>query len=189
MREYLDDLAQSHSYLRSASASALQEHSRELLFIVVTAVVLMYFLLGAQFESLIQPLFVLISLPFGMIGAVLLLFAAGGSINSSSSLGVLLLLGIVVNNSILLFAAYRAKIEAGSPPAAAVYRGSLGRLRPILITAATTIIAMTPIAIDPYNSSAQSSLALSVIGGLLCSTLLTLVLTPLATLRYYRSAR
>jgi multidrug efflux pump subunit AcrB len=97
-----------------------------------------------------------------------------------------LLIGIVVNNSILLISSYRRYLDRQAPPAVAVYRGSLERLRPILITTASTVAALAPIAIDPSGASVQSSMARAVIGGLLCSTLFTLSVTPLVCLWLYR---
>jgi HAE1 family hydrophobic/amphiphilic exporter-1 len=180
------ELIQRLPYCSSASASVLARQAKTIGLIFAMALLLMYLLLGAQFESFLQPLCILPAIPFGVAGAVLLLYCTGDSLNGSSALGLLLLIGIVVNNSILLISSYRRYLDRQAPPAVAVYRGSLERLRPILITTASTVAALAPIAIDPSGASVQSSMARAVIGGLLCSTLFTLSVTPLVCLWLYR---
>jgi HAE1 family hydrophobic/amphiphilic exporter-1 len=117
------------------------------------------------------------------------LAAAGHSVNLSSIMGLFVLLGIAVNNSILLLETYRRRLRAGVGPTAAVFRGSAERLRPVLMTMLTTVAALLPVAIDPWQRSAQSSMASAVVGGLLVSTLLTLFVIPVLFLRRMRDLR
>jgi len=170
----------------SLTESVLRQNQQEILVIFSVAIAMMYLLLAAQFESFTQPLFVLLAIPLGLTGVLAALLATNSSLNLSSGLGVLVLLGIVVNNSIVLFAQYRRYVEGGASPVFAVVRGTLERLRPISMTAATTLFALLPVAVDPSNSSPQASMAIAVIGGLLFSTLLTLLVTPIVSLRFYR---
>jgi len=146
------------------------------------ALLLMYLALGAQFESFTVPLILFMSIPFSFTGLFTGLAVSGNSFDLSSSLGVLVLMGIGINNAIILFETYRRELDRGRGPLQAVFRGSLARVRPILMTALTTAAALLPVAIDPYNRSAQSGMAASVIGGLIFSTVLTLIFLPLCYL-------
>jgi HAE1 family hydrophobic/amphiphilic exporter-1 len=175
--------------VQSLQQSAFEKNLPRIVLIFVLAVFLLYLVLGAQFESFTLPLFMMISLPLSFSGIVIALVAFGKSINLSSCLGVLVLLGVVVNNSIILFENFKAKVRAGSSPPGAVYRGSVERLKPILITVLTTVTALIPVAIDPANKSSQSPMAVAILGGLTLSTLLTLFVTPLVFLAYFRRKR
>jgi len=172
--------------VESLAESAFQENLPRILLIFGLALLLLYLVLGAQFESFGLPLILMLSLPLAFSGIVLALLMAGRSINLSSSLGALVLLGIVVNNSIILFENFKGKIKQGFPVVFAIYRGSTERLKAILITALTTVTALLPIAIDPLQKSSQSSMAVAIIGGLALSTFLTLFVTPLIFLLYFR---
>jgi multidrug efflux pump subunit AcrB len=153
------------------------------------ALLLMYLALGAQFESFITPLVLFMSIPLSLTGVFIGLAVSGNSFDLSSSLGVLVLMGIGINNAIILFETYRRERYGGGRPLQAVFRGSLARVRPILMTALTTAAALLPVAVDPYNRSAQSGMAASVIGGLIFSTVLTLVFLPPCYLALTRGTR
>ncbi len=182
----LQEITADTPYLESLAGSALEQSLPRILLTFVLALLLLYLVLGAQFQSFVLPLLLMLALPLSFSGVLLSLFLFGKSINLSSSLGVLVLLGIVVNNSIVLFENYRRKIESGMNAIYTVYRGSSERLKPILITVFTTVTALLPIAIDPFQRSTQSSMAVAVIGGLLVSTALTLFVIPQVFLLYYR---
>ncbi len=182
----LKTMSKKDTSLASRTGSALEQNLPRILLTFLLALLLLYLVLGAQFQSFILPLLLMLALPLSFSGVLLALFLCGKSINLSSSLGILVLLGIVVNNSIVLFENYRRKIESGMNELYTVYRGSTERLKPILITVFTTVTALLPIAVDPYHHSTQSSMAVAVIGGLLVSTALTLFVIPQVFLYYYR---
>jgi HAE1 family hydrophobic/amphiphilic exporter-1 len=156
------------------SVSRLREGQREILVVFLFALLLMYLVLGAQFESFLLPLLLLLSLPLSVSGSLALLLAWGYSLNLSSFLGVLILLGTAMNIAILLSTAY----GAGGP--AHIVAASVGRLRPVAATVLTTVVALVPIA---ANRSAQGSLqgntAVALIGGLAAGAVAILLLFPL----------
>ncbi len=146
---------------------------------LILAVILLYLCLGIQFESFFLPLLLMLSIPAGASGIIAILFLTGHSLNLNSSLGILVVMGISVNNGILLFEeASRLMKQSGALPLGAIYRGTISRLRPILMTSLTTITALIPLAIDPFGTSSQASLAVSIIGGLVVSTLMSLLVLP-----------
>jgi HAE1 family hydrophobic/amphiphilic exporter-1 len=185
-QKILSEIIASSPEVESQSSSALEQNLPRILLTFVLALLLLYLVLGAQFQSFVLPLLLMLALPLSFSGVILALFAYGKSINLSSCLGMLVLLGVVVNNSIILFENYRMKIEQGMSLTLVVYRGSVERLKPILITVLTTVTALIPISIDPYQHSTQSPMAVAVIGGLSISTALTLFVIPLVFLIYYR---
>jgi HAE1 family hydrophobic/amphiphilic exporter-1 len=181
----------SHPYVESLETSALRENLSAILATFGLVILLLYLALGAQFESFLLPLLLLISLPLSLFGIFAGLFVTGKSLNFDSLLGIIVLFGIAVNNSIVLYENYRERlssIEKG-PILIAIYRGTPERLRPILITMLTTVMALVPIAVDTSQTSTQSSMAVAVIGGLFVSTTLTLFLVPQLFYSYLRRRR
>ena len=162
-------------------------HAPEIGVVLAVALLLLYVLLGAQFESFIQPLIILVAVPLAAAGLLAALLGTGRSLNLSSGLAVLVLLGTVVKVSIILFANYRRRIDGGAPPSFAIYTGTSERLRPILISTVATICALLPIAVNWNGLSSEDGIATAVIGGLILSTALTLYVVPLLTWGYYRS--
>lgn len=147
---------------------------------LLAAILIVYIVMVATFRSLRQPLLLLVSVPFAATGAILLQLASGIPLGVASLIGVLMLIGIVVTNAIVLIDLvnqYRAK---GLAVADAVAHGASRRLRPILMTALATIAALTPMAIGltGHGGFISQPLAIVVIGGLLSSTVLTLVVLP-----------
>jgi hydrophobic/amphiphilic exporter-1 (mainly G- bacteria), HAE1 family len=144
------------------------------------AVVIVYLVMVATFRSLAQPLILLVSVPFAATGALLMLLATGVPLGVPALIGVLMLIGIVVTNAIVLIDLVNQYRERGRPLAEAVTEGARKRLRPIVMTAAATVLALTPMAFGLTGGGVFISqpLALVVIGGLLSSTLLTLLLVP-----------
>lgn len=173
-------------FVTSEESMVWGENRLALIATFLLVVALLYLALGAQFESFGLPVLFLVTLPLGFSGIVAALAAAGSSLNLDSMLGVIVLFGVAVNNAIILSETSRQRLASGSTPLAAVYRGASDRLRPILITAATTVLALAPVAVDPGRTSTQSSMALAIIGGLAVSTPLSLFVVPrllLAVLR------
>ncbi|MBB6033297.1 efflux RND transporter permease subunit [Phytomonospora endophytica] len=146
----------------------------------VAAIALVFMILVATFRSLIQPLILLVSIPFAATGAIGLLLATGTPLGLAAGIGLLMLIGIVVTNAIVLLDLINQYRRDGMPLFEAVIEGGRNRLRPILMTALATIFALTPMALGLTGGGGFISkpLAMVVIGGLVSSTLLTLVLVP-----------
>ena len=143
------------------------------------AIALIYMLLAAQFESLVYPLTVLVSVPLSSLGVVLALFLTGRSFGITAFIGLLLLIGIVVKNGILLIDYTGQLRKRGLTRDEAVLTASPTRLRPILMTTSAAILGMLPLALAlGKGSETQAPLATAVIGGLTTSTALTLFVVP-----------
>ena len=146
---------------------------------LILAILLMYMIMAALFESLVHPFTVMFTLPLAIIGVILGLFITGTSISMTSLMGVLILFGIVVNNAIVLVDYVNQLRSRGMERNEAIVQGASIRLRPIFITAFTTILALVPMAIDrAEGAEMRAPMAISVIGGLLVATILTLVVVP-----------
>jgi HAE1 family hydrophobic/amphiphilic exporter-1 len=147
---------------------------------LVIAIVIVYLVMVATFRSLAQPLILLVSVPFAATGALLMLLVTGTPLGVPALIGVLMLIGIVVTNAIVLIDLVNQYRERGLPVAEAVTEGARKRLRPIVMTAAATVLALTPMAVGVTGGGVFISqpLALVVIGGLISSTVLTLLLVP-----------
>ncbi|MCZ2848913.1 efflux RND transporter permease subunit [Modestobacter sp. VKM Ac-2978] len=163
---------------------------------LVIAVVIVYLVMVATFRSLTQPFILLVSVPFAATGALLMLLVTGTPLGVPALIGVLMLIGIVVTNAIVLIDLVNQYREQGRPLAEAVSEGARKRLRPIVMTAAATVLALTPMAFGLTGGGVFISqpLALVVIGGLITSTVLTLLLVPvlytsLETRRERRAAK
>ncbi len=155
---------------------------RDFTVAIVMALVLVYMLMAAQFERFIDPLIVMLAVPMALIGVVPTLLLTGTTVNIQSVMGLVMLIGIVVNNAIVLVDAInllRRQRRMGA--AEAVIEAARLRLRPILMTTATTVLGLVPLALGlGVGGEIQASLARVVIGGLLASTLVTLLLIPVA---------
>jgi HAE1 family hydrophobic/amphiphilic exporter-1 len=149
---------------------------------ILMALALVYMLMAAQFERFIDPLVVMLSVPMALIGVVPALLLTGTTLNIQSIMGLVMLIGIVVNNAIVLVDAVNLlRRERGLPAAEAVVEAGRLRLRPILMTTGTTVLGLLPLALGlGTGAEIQAPLARVVIGGLLASTLVTLVLIPVA---------
>ena len=156
---------------------------------LLVAILIVYVVMVAAFKSLRQPLLLLISVPFAATGAILLQIVSGIPLGVSSFIGLLMLVGIVVTNAIVLIDLVNQYRERGSTVRDSLVQGASRRLRPILMTAVATIAALTPLALGITGSGGFISqpLAIIVIGGLISSTLLTLVVLP--TLYYLVEGR
>ncbi|WP_149084325.1 MULTISPECIES: efflux RND transporter permease subunit [Microbacterium] len=147
---------------------------------MLAAILIVYVVMVATFKSLRQPLLLLISVPFAATGAILLQIVTGVPLGVASLIGVLMLIGIVVTNAIVLVDLVNQYREKGLSTAEAVMAGGEKRLRPILMTALATILALTPMAlgITGHGGFISQPLAIVVIGGLVSSTVLTLIVLP-----------
>ncbi|WP_208107839.1 efflux RND transporter permease subunit [Leucobacter luti] len=147
---------------------------------LLAAILIVYVVMVATFRSLLQPLLLLISVPFAATGAIVLLVLTGIPLGVASLIGVLMLIGIVVTNAIVLIDLVNQYREKGESLKHAVTHGALQRLRPIVMTALATILALTPMALGITGKGGFISqpLAVVVIGGLLTSTIMTLVVLP-----------
>lgn len=157
---------------------------------MLVAILLVYLIMVATFRSLLNPLILLVSIPFAAVGAVVLLFVTGTSLGMPSLIGLLMLIGIVVTNAIVLLDLIEQFRDRGMDASTAVVEGARRRLRPILMTAVATILALAPMALGLGKGSFLSGpLAVVVIGGLVSSTLLTLILVPVVYLSLDRLRR
>ncbi len=147
---------------------------------VLAAIAIVFLIMVATFRSLVQPLILLVSIPFAATGAIGLLVATGTPLGVPALIGVLMLVGIVVTNAIVLMDLINQYRAQGMSVREAVVEGGRRRLRPILMTAVATIFALLPMALGLTGEGGFISqpLAVVVIGGLITSTLLTLVLVP-----------
>jgi len=163
-----------------------------LFFGAILALLLVYMVMAAQFESLIAPVLVMCSVPFAGIGALLLFAAHWSTLNVYSFMGIIVLIGIVVNNAIVLVD-YVGQLRAeGTAPRTAVELAARRRLRPILMTTLTTLLGLMPVALSQAEGSElQGPLARVVVSGLTTSTVVTLFLIPvlLSTVESWRARR
>jgi HAE1 family hydrophobic/amphiphilic exporter-1 len=153
---------------------------RDFSIAIVMALVLVYMLMAAQFERFVDPLIVMLAVPMALIGVVPTLLLTGTTINIQSVMGLVMLVGIVVNNAIVLVDAVNLlRRERRMGAADAVVEAGRLRLRPILMTTATTVLGLAPLSLGlGVGGEIQASLARVVIGGLLASTFVTLLLIP-----------
>ena len=156
------------------------EAFRELGVAMLLAIVLVFLIMVATFRSLVQPLILLTSIPFAATGALIGLLVTDTALGVPAMVGLLMLIGIVVTNAIVLIDLINKKRETGEPLRSAVVHGARLRLRPIIMTATATICALIPMGLGLTGGGAFISqpLAVVVIGGLVSSTVLTLLLVP-----------
>ena len=148
-------------------------------FALILSIVLVYMIMAAQFESLTQPLIILFTVPLSLIGVLIALYATNTSVSVVALLGVIMLGGIVVNNGIVMIDYTNILMGEGKNVMEAVIEASRARLRPIIMTALTTVLGLLPMAIAVgRGSELRAPMAISVMGGLLISTFLTLVVIP-----------
>ncbi|ROP64991.1 efflux RND transporter permease subunit [Curtobacterium sp. ZW137] len=174
------DLPKGASATIGGVASSQSSAFSQLLLAALVAILIVYVVMVATFRSLLQPLLLLVSVPFAATGAILLQIVSGIPIGVASLIGVLMLVGIVVTNAIVLIDLVNQYRRRGLRVREALIEGATRRLRPILMTALATIFALVPMAIGLTGQGGFISqpLALVVIGGLVSSTLLTLVVLP-----------
>jgi multidrug efflux pump len=153
--------------------------SSALYFMFLLALIFIYLVLSAQFESFVHPFTILLSVPLAVFGALLTLYIFGESLNIYSQIGLIMLIGLVTKNSILIVEFANQKKESGLNIIDAVVEASTIRLRPILMTSLATVFGILPIAIGlGAGGESRRPLGLVVVGGMLFSTFLTLVIVP-----------
>lgn len=143
------------------------------------ALLLVYMVMASQFEHFLHPFVIMFTIPLAIIGVIFCLFIAGKPVSLPALIGVIILAGIAVNNGIVMIDYINQLIRKGVEKREAVIRGAVTRLRPVLLTALTTILGMMPMAISRSSGSEfRSPMALAVIGGLTATTFLTLFIIP-----------
>ena len=163
----------------SGQNEEMQDSFRSMQFALMLAVFLVYIVMASQFESLVHPLVILFTIPLALVGAVLALFLTGTTVNVVAFIGIIMLAGIVVNNAIVLVDLINQLQAQGLEKTSAIMEAGQARLRPILMTTLTTVLGLLPMAIGfGEGSELRTPMAITVIGGLLVSTLLTLVVIP-----------
>lgn len=156
-----------------------REAFRNLRFALILSIILVYMVLAAQFESLIHPFTILLTIPLAGVGAVMIFFVLGRSLNIMAYIGIIMLVGIAVNDSIILVDAINGLRRGGLSLVDAIVQAGEWRIRPIIMTSITTILALLPLTFGFGEGAAlRSPMALAVIGGLVTSTILTLFVIP-----------
>ena len=159
----------------------------ELTVILFVSILLMYFILCAQFESFLQPLIVLVEIPIDVAFALASLWVFGHTLNLMSAIGIIVTCGIVVNDSILKIDSINELRKAGTPLMQAIHTAGIRRLRPIVMTSLTTIVAMAPLLFsNDMGSELQRPLAIAMTGSMLLGTLVSLFIIPLIYWFIYR---
>jgi CzcA family heavy metal efflux pump len=192
IRARLADVAIPDGYglVYGGEEETIRENQRNLLIVTLLAVFLVWVVMAVQYESVRNPLVILVSIPLALIGVIFLLWLTSTPLSAPALLGVILLAGIVVNNAILLVEyVEQIRQERNMPPEQAVVEAGAIRLRPILMTTTTTVLGMLPLAIGiGEGTEMMRPLALSVVGGLSISTILTLIVIPCAYLVIHGAA-
>ena len=163
----------------SGSYEDQQDSFADLATLGIIIIILVYIVMAAQFESLTYPAIIMTSLLFALSGIVLILWATGTNLNIMSMIGAIMLIGIVVKNGIVLIDYITLNRERGMSIRTSVVDGGRSRLRPIIMTALTTILGMVPMAVSQGEGAEMwRPMGIAVIGGLTFSTLLTLLFVP-----------
>jgi HAE1 family hydrophobic/amphiphilic exporter-1 len=166
----------------------MQTSLNSLLLAFALALFLVYIVMASQFESLVQPLLIMMTVPLALIGVGVVLFVAGIPVSIMVFLGLIILAGIVVNNAIVLMDYINTLRSRGLDLTVAIIEAGRARLRPILMTTLTTVLGLVPMALGlGEGAEIRAPMAITVIVGLTSSTILTLVVIP--TLYYQFSGR
>ena len=146
---------------------------------MLLSLILVYMVMAAQFESLVHPFTILLPIPLAVVGAVTVFYLQGKALNIMALIGIILLVGIAVNDSIILVDAINQFRKEGLKLREAIVSAGQRRIRPIIMTSLTTILALFPLTLGfGESASLRSPMAWAVIGGLITSTMLTLVVIP-----------
>ncbi|MBT8066407.1 MAG: efflux RND transporter permease subunit [Gammaproteobacteria bacterium] len=163
----------------SGQSEEMQASFESMQFALLLAIFLVYLVMASQFESLIHPFVILFTIPLALVGAVLALLVTGTTVNIVALIGVIMLVGIVVNNAIVLVDLINQLRAQGVARHDAIMEAGEARLRPILMTSLTTALGLLPMALGfGEGSEVRTPMAITVIGGLIVSTLLTLLVIP-----------
>ena len=170
-----------YSIQLTGQAEELQDTMSSVLFALAVAIILLYMVLASQFDSFLQPIILMTALPLAAVGGVAALWLLGYTLNIFSMIGLLLLIGLVAKNSILLVDLTNQRRDEGMEIREALEAACPIRLRPVLMTSLTVIFALLPAALGAgAGADTNGPLAAAVIGGMISSTLLTLVIVPVA---------
>ena len=171
----------------SGSFFSIEKMIGELTVILFVSILLMYFILCSQFESFLQPLIVLVEIPIDIAFALTSLWLFGHTLNLMSAIGIIVTCGIVVNDSILKIDSINELRKKGTPLFEAIHTAGIRRLRPIIMTSLTTIMAMVPLLFSSdMGSELQKPLAIAMVGSMLLGTLVSLFIIPLIYWFIYR---
>ena len=156
-----------------------RESSSSLMFAFILALVLIYLILAAQFESFKDPFVIMLTVPLAVGGALIFMHFNGQTMNIYSQIGIIMLIGLVAKNGILIVEFANQKQEAGIDKMIAIREASIQRLRPILMTSVSTILGLVPLAFATgEGANGRIAMGISVVGGMLISTLLTMFIVP-----------
>ncbi|MFA6352413.1 MAG: efflux RND transporter permease subunit, partial [Bacteroidales bacterium] len=156
-----------------------QEGFQDIALLLVLSLILVYLVMASQFESLKMPIIIMFSIPFAFSGAILALYITNTSLSLIAALGMVMLVGIVVKNAIVLVDYINLMRDRGYELNEAIILSGRSRLRPVLMTALTTILAMIPLALSQgEGSELWSPMGISVMGGLIFSTIVTMIIVP-----------
>ena len=165
--------------LVTGQSEEMKDSFRSMTFTLAMAVFLVYLVMASQFESLLHPFVILFTIPLALVGAVLALFLTGTTVNVVVFIGLIMLAGIVVNNAIVLVDLINQLRTEGKDRTHAIVEAGQARLRPILMTTLTTTLGLLPMALGfGEGAEVRAPMAVTVIGGLLVSTFLTLLVIP-----------
>ena len=163
----------------AGDSKEFRESSSSLMFAFILAIVLIYLILAAQFESFKDPLVIMLTVPLAIAGALVFMWNADQTMNIFSQIGIIMLIGLVAKNGILIVEFANQKQEAGINKLLAIEEAAQQRLRPILMTSASTILGMLPLAVASGEGAAgRVAMGVAVVGGMVVSTLLTLYIVP-----------
>ena len=177
----LDLLPAGYNYKFSGQADEMEKSTSALLFVFATGIILVYMVLASQFNSFLQPALIMLAQPLAIVGGVMALWLTGDTLNIFSMIGLVLLVGLVSKNSILLVDLINQYRDKGMATHEAILTACPRRMRPVLMTSLTIVLAMLPGAIGVgAGAGMYGPLAVAVIGGVISSTLLTLVVVPVA---------
>lgn len=162
----------------------MNENNQNMALALMLGVVFIYIVLASQFESFIHPFTIMVTLPLALVGGVLALFLTGNTMAMGALIGIVLLMGLVTKNAILLVDRAIVRVrDLGEPPLQAILEAGPERLRPILMTSAAMVLGMLPTAIGKGEGSEfRAPMAIAVIGGVISSTLLSLIVVPVVYL-------
>ena len=156
-----------------------RESSSSLMFAFILALVLIYLILAAQFESFKDPFVIMLTVPLAVGGALIFMYFGEQTMNIYSQIGIIMLIGLVAKNGILIVEFANQKQEAGVDKMIAIREASIQRLRPILMTSVSTILGLVPLAFATgEGANGRIAMGTSVVGGMLISTLLTMFIVP-----------
>lgn len=162
---------------------------KELIFVLIISILLLYFILAAQFESVLQPLIILLEVLIDIAGALLLLKIFGASLNIMSAIGIIVMSGIIINDSILKVDTINQLRKTGLTTRDAIFEAGIRRFNPIIMTTLTTILALVPMFFSSgMGVELQKPLALTIIGGMSLGTIVSLYFIPLVYSLIYRKS-